>query len=91
MWCKTNRQDLAFAGNSYGSGNGVVQQMPVPGLTPMMANFSPAGTSGLAMDESRFLAKGESGRRGPSAPMTPVIRVRQEFPEAWIWTEALAR
>ena len=30
------------------------------------------------------------GQRGKSVPVTPVARVRQEFPEAWIWTETTA-
>ena len=27
---------------------------------------------------------------GPNRRVTPVARVRQEFPEAWIWTETSA-
>ena len=30
------------------------------------------------------------GQRGKSVPVAPVARVREEFPEAWIWTETSA-
>ena len=36
-------------------------------------------------------ATGQRGRVGPATSFTPVKRVRQEFPEAWIWTETESR
>ena len=30
------------------------------------------------------------GQTGKSVPVTPLARVRQEFPEAWIWMETSA-
>ena len=52
-------------------------------------------------DDSGLTARGQVGGRGPSPTatagraeagtpeaMAPVSRVRQEFPEAWIWTES---
>ena len=53
---------------------------------------SPGGT-GLAMGflapaRERGEATSTKGSHAGSPTLTPVAKVRQEFPESWIWTEA---
>ena len=63
-----------------------------PGLRPtMMTNSGPRGLLDFGQNEGRVGGAGEAGRRGPTARVALVTRVQQEFPEAWIWTETLAR
>ncbi len=50
---------------------------------------APAGPAGPGAPGPSGGPAGERGEPGAPAPapLTPVARVRQEFPEAWIWTE----
>ena len=81
-----------FSDNFYGYGYGEFAPAMRPGLRPtMMTNSCPRGIPDFAQNEGRVGTAGEAGRRGPTARVAPVTRVRQEFPEAWIWTETLAR
>ena len=53
----------------------------------------PAGPQGRTGSSGPVLTSGGGdaiGQRGPSVSVTPVARIRQEFPEAWIWTETSA-
>ena len=50
----------------------------------------PAGPAGPASPQGQ---RGEAGRPGepgqPNKSVQPVTKIRQEFPETWIWTDTI--
>ena len=72
---------------------GPVAENGLRGLPGAQGFPGPAGPQGRTGPSGPVLTSGGGdaiGQRVPSVSVTPVARVRQEFPEAWIWTETSA-
>ena len=63
----------------------------LPGPRGQRGEAGPAGPSGLAGPSGPAGPSGTDGAPAPESGIQEVTRIRQEFPETWIWAESTIR